>query len=123
VPNLGCFIGNNLATNNVAIRYILKKLRPDIKQPNSRRVRCLGHIINLAAKAFLFGKDAEAFELNTNAARAVTHLERLRELWRKKGPLGKLHNTLVFIIRTPQRREAFLQVCGDGIDSETNGMC
>jgi len=25
-------------------------------------MRCLGHIINLAAKAFLFGKKADAFE-------------------------------------------------------------
>jgi hypothetical protein len=27
--------------------------------------------------------------------------------WRDKGPLGKLHNTVVYIQRSPQRREAF----------------
>ena len=30
--------------------------------PNHLRLRCLGHILNLAAKALLFGKSAEAFE-------------------------------------------------------------
>ena len=28
----------------------------------SRRSRCLGHIINLATKVFLFGKETAAFE-------------------------------------------------------------
>jgi hypothetical protein len=113
VENLGCFIGDNDATNDVVIRCVLTKLRKDIKDPGSRRVRCLGHIINLAAKAFLFGREADAFEVETDAARKLTHLEKLRELWRKKGPLGKLHNTLIFIMRTPQRRDAFLKVAGD----------
>jgi hypothetical protein len=43
------------------------------------RVRCLGYIINLAAKAFLFGKNADAFEDNINAAYKNNHLEALRE--------------------------------------------
>jgi hypothetical protein len=28
-------------------------------------------------------------------------------LWRKRGPVGKLHNIIVFICRTPQRRQKF----------------
>ena len=32
------------------------------------------------------------------------------ELWRQKGPLGKLHNIVVFIQRSPQRKELFLQL-------------
>ena len=59
---LGFFIGDNATTNNTAIRAILAHLLPELKNPDSRRIRCLSYIINLAAKAFLFGKDADAFE-------------------------------------------------------------
>jgi hypothetical protein len=58
---LGFFIGDNIISNNTAIRAILVYLRLDLKDLDSRRVRCLSYIINLAAKAFLFGKDADAF--------------------------------------------------------------
>ena len=30
--------------------------------------------------------------------------------WRKRGPVGKLHNLVVYIQRTPQRRHAFEQI-------------
>jgi hypothetical protein len=35
---------------------ILRRLRQD-QDLKTRRLRCFGHVINLAAKAFLFGKD------------------------------------------------------------------
>jgi hypothetical protein len=39
-------------------------MRPvDIK---ARRMRCYGHTLNLVARAFLFGKDAESFELESD---------------------------------------------------------
>lgn len=107
LPKLGYFIADNAGNNDTCIRTILAKHRPDIKDPDSRRVRCLGHIINLAAKAFLFGKNADAFEDTVNTTREKDHLEALREEWRKQGPLGKFHNTIKFIRTTPQRREAF----------------
>jgi len=59
---LGFFMGDNAAENGTAIRAIVAHLCPNEKDPDSRRVRCLGHIINLAAKAFLFGQDADSFE-------------------------------------------------------------
>jgi hypothetical protein len=84
-------------------------------------VRCLGHIINLAAKAFLFGKDADAFEDGTDTARKNGHLEALREEWRKQGPVGKLHNTIKFIRMTPQRREAFAALLKDELPENIAG--
>ena len=107
LSKLGYFIADNDSRNDTCIRAILRKHRPDIKDPDSRRVRCLGHIINLAAKAFLFGKNADAFEDSTDTARKNGHLEALREEWRKRGPVGKLHDTVKFIRCTPQRREVF----------------
>jgi hypothetical protein len=98
---LGFFIGDNTGTNNTAIRAILSQLRLDIKDSDLRRVRCLGYIISLAAKAFLFGKDVDAFEEESYTKKKLSKLEAVRELWRKKGPLGKFYNTVTFIRKTP----------------------
>jgi hypothetical protein len=127
VERLGMFIGDNLESNDVAIRVILKTLRPDIKDPDSRRVRCLGHIINLVAKAFLFGKNEYSFEAeDVNNDPEISYLETMQEAWRKYGPVGRLHNIISFIRDSPQRREEFRDICGnltavcDGeIDSNT----
>ncbi|RYP56930.1 hypothetical protein DL770_010799 [Monosporascus sp. CRB-9-2] len=64
----------------------------------SRRGRCLGHTLNLSAKALLFGHDVEAFEASIYGEEALTEAE--HELWRKKGPVGKLHNMVVTIHRS-----------------------
>jgi hypothetical protein len=92
ISRLGFFIGDNAGNNDTCWRAICRKLRFNIKTFNNRRVRCLDHILNLAAKAFLFKKNADAFEENTNQKRSNAYIEKLRELWRKKGPIGKFHN-------------------------------
>jgi hypothetical protein len=102
VSRLGFFVGDNAGNNDTCWRAIYRKLCPDIKAPDNRRVRCLGHILNLAAKAFLFERDADAFEDDTNQKRSNAHIEKLRQLWRKKGPVGKFHNTVLHIRVTPR---------------------
>jgi len=52
---LGYFILDNVSSNDTCVREILKKLRPDLN-PKKCRLRCFGHIVNLAAKAFYLVK-------------------------------------------------------------------
>jgi hypothetical protein len=66
----------------------------------------MGHILNLACKAFLFVTDDENLEEDDNSILKAT-LKEIEE-WRKKGPLGKLHNFVVFIQRSTQRINKFL---------------
>jgi hypothetical protein len=40
-----------------------------LKNPTARRLRCLGHVINLAAKAFLFGKEEGSFDFDLTKMR------------------------------------------------------
>lgn len=47
----------------------------------------------MSAKALLFGKNADAFEQQLSSAEALSDIEYAR--WRKKGPVGKLHNIVV----------------------------
>ena len=56
---IGCYIGDNLATSDVVISEILTNFCPDIRQLRSRRVRCLSHILNLTCQAYAIGKDSE----------------------------------------------------------------
>jgi len=118
---LGYFIADNDGRNDTCIRAILRKHRPDIEDPDSRRVRCLGHIINLAAKVFLFSKNADALKDTTDTARKNGHLEAPREEWRKQGPVGKLHKTIKFIRCTPQRRQAFQLLMKDELPRNIAG--
>ena len=81
----------------------------DIKyDPKSHRLRCQGHIINLAAKSFLFVTDNESLEDDDPDKYNVTLKE--IEAWRRKGPLGKLHNFVVFIQRSVQRGQKFMTI-------------
>jgi hypothetical protein len=38
------------------------------------------------------------------------HYLELLAAWRKKGPVGKLHNIVIWIRRTPQRRQTFRNI-------------
>lgn len=73
-------------------------------------MRCYGHVLNLVARVFLFGKDADSFELESdiNGIRGLPEQD-LRH-WRSKGPIGKLHNIVKFIRSSPQRSEYFKRI-------------
>lgn len=78
--------------------------------PVHHRLRCTGHIINLVAQAFLFSTDKDALLEENNQDTSYLPTEREMENWRQKGPLGKLHNIVVHIQRSPQRVAAFLKL-------------
>jgi hypothetical protein len=86
-PNHRAFIGivaywsdENLKTGLIGLQRIkgshdgeniAEAVLPVLKSfPDGRRVGCLGHIINLVAKAFLFGKDVESLEIHKDRSEA-----------------------------------------------------
>lgn len=75
-----------------------------------RRVRCLGHILNLVARAFLDGENKETINRLAEGSAERLSAEQERKLliaWCETGPVGKLHYLVHFARRTPQRRDAF----------------
>jgi hypothetical protein len=66
--------------NNTAINITLTGYFPNMprKQRRGWQLRSLGHVIHLSAKAFLYGKDFDAFE--TNIGNISEYSELLREL-------------------------------------------
>lgn len=112
---LGCFQSDNPAYNDNTVREVLKVFEPLESDPIARRVRCLGHIINLGARDFILGQDVEAFEDAVGGSSKSWKskklaLERAQEAWRCKGPVGKLHNVVAYIRGSVQRTEAFRKI-------------
>lgn len=70
-PQLGVLVADKADSNDTAIGAILRAIRPDLTM-KGRRSHCLGHIINSAAKAFLFGNIVEAFEAVTEGVDEAT---------------------------------------------------
>jgi hypothetical protein len=91
--------------NDAVWREVLKVLHPE-RNPKASWSRCLGYIINLAAKAFLLGKNIEAFKATVNAINDLTPqdseiIKKAQDAWRKKGPAGKIHNIVTYVCLSP----------------------
>jgi hypothetical protein len=107
IKRLGYFVCDNHGSNDTAIRAILQEYGIP-EQEERRRLRCLGHIINLAAQAFLFGRQTEAFENND-----LADLEAAYRLWQEAGPVGQVHYIVAFIRASTERRGDFSRLQGD----------
>ena len=108
---IGYFTLDNASNNDSALVEIASFLLNIniVFDPIKRRLRCFGHVINLVVKAFLWGTDVEAFQneqAQYDGADSDKELEQVLE-WRKRGPMGKLHNICVWICQTLQRRDVF----------------
>ena len=121
--NLGFFVMDNASNNDTMMRALQQELLRQYKikyDAKSHRLRCFGHIINLAVQSFLFVKDTEFIKdcEQTSLQYDVT-LEEI-EQWRKKGPLGKLHNFVVYIQGSVQREQHFWDFSGGASLSRDN---
>jgi hypothetical protein len=103
---LGCFVLDNATNNDTCIAQLAREFKWDKKEVTERRLRCFGHIINLVAQEFVFGGKADIFQQSLAAANQDIELD-VPKLWELRGPIGKLHYIVVWILRTPQRRKQF----------------
>ncbi|KAH8715445.1 putative AC9 transposase [Beauveria bassiana] len=94
---IGYFTLDNAESNDKAMEVIGGELG---FVGSTRRGRCFGHSLNLSAKALLFGHNVEAFEEQLSGAAPLSEAE--HSLWRRKGPVGKLHNLVVDVRRSDQ---------------------
>jgi hypothetical protein len=117
------FIADNASNNDAALK-ILSTYLPSIQlDPVKQRLRCTGHIYNLVCKAILYGVDSDCLTDASQASQAVPTMtsvsafeatingggddEAKLTAWRKKGPVGKLYNTVIHIKENLTRRLRF----------------
>jgi hypothetical protein len=100
--SLSFSITDNASNNATCISALTDDFRFSAK---AKWIRCSGHVLNLVAQSILFGSNVDALELDL----LRTQDEELRhmDIWRRKGPCGKLHNIVKYIKRSPQRIEQF----------------
>ncbi|RFN45153.1 transposase-like protein [Fusarium flagelliforme] len=121
---VGCAISDNMTANDTCLYYMYQRLDPSMRPVDikARRMRCYGHTLNLVARAFLFGKGAELFELESDINGMRGLVEQDLDHWRTKGPIGKLRNIVKFIRSSPQRSEQFKRVAREQ-DHEEYRLC
>lgn len=124
---LGGFQADNAENNDTCVTELLRHFNPHLSTPqldlmrSLKRVRCVGHILNLVARAFLDGENKEVIRKLAEGSDERLSAEQERELlnaWRETGPVGKLPYLVHFARRTPQRRDAFNDFI-EGITSYT----
>jgi len=125
------FMADNATANDRAIKVLSGSW--DIR-PEHHRLRCSAHVINLVAKAVLYGTDVDALEPGEREeclsdSRHVAAFEALvrsvppehaLKTWRRKGPVGELHNLVSHIQGTPKRRRFFEMKQNVDHDSDDN---
>src|SRR6266487_4209533 len=106
---VGYFVTDNALNNDTAIDIVITYFFPNMpeKRRKARRLRYLGHVINLAVKAFLFGTEYDAFEQDIESTREKSELLKELNLWRKRSPIRRLYNIITYICRSLQRHEIF----------------
>ncbi|KZL82707.1 transposase-like protein [Colletotrichum incanum] len=121
---IGALIADNASSNDTCLRSLFPRLSPSMtsRDITARRIRCFGHILNLVSKAFLFGNDAESFERRSDAFCLLQQDEEDLQHWRKKGPIGKLHNIVKFVRSSPQRTQRFKRITREEIDQRSGGI-
>ena len=109
VDRVGCLVSDNASNNDVCGEEFFRQILPDFSAEDAtdRRIRCYGHILNLVGRAFLYGEDFEAFEQESQVYEAVDRIDDNLRHWRKRGPVGKLHNLVKWVRASPQRSEFF----------------
>lgn len=100
--SLGFFITDNASNNATCISALADEFRFNAK---AKWIRCSGHVLNLVAQSILFGNNVDALELDLLGTQDEER--RHMDIWRRKGPCGKLHNIVKYIKRSPQRIEQF----------------
>lgn len=106
---LGAIIADNASSNDKLCRFVGQYFEKEGIWWNAvnNRIRCNGHIINLAVQAFLFQKE------NTKEEEEKKELELEPTIsFRNLGPLGKLHNIVVHIRGSPARITQFKELAG-----------
>ncbi len=100
---------DNAFSNDTCAAEIIDLILPD-PHLGERRLQCMGYIINLIAKAFIYGNKSETFGVDIAIVEDTNNLEAAMRVLRKQGAIGKLHNVIRFIRALLQREAMFMDI-------------
>lgn len=118
--NVGFIIADNASPMDTAAMEMENLLSPQGIEYDAKffRLRCFGHIINLTVQEFFFGptatEESQQQQQPSKLPKDSDVLARFTEEdWREYGCIGKLHNIIVFVQRSPQRLSRFKALSND----------
>ena len=124
---VGYFVADNDSSNDTCAVELIENLFPDLsarhqpKKKNLRRLRCLGHVINLVAKTILSGENKATIRQlaagSEEKLSAQAEVELLKE-WRKLNAVGKLRGIAYTIRNSPPRKEKFRDIAQGQVTPE-----
>ncbi|KAI6788289.1 hypothetical protein KC361_g9125 [Hortaea werneckii] len=127
---LGFISGDNPGANDTLCRAVAEAV-PEWS-PVDNRLRCLGHIINLAVQAFLFAKDEDAIEeAERQSRRSKRGIDeeialasvKTHEGWSTVLPLQKLHAFCAALNSSSALSTAFKKLCKGRTIHSPNVTC
>jgi hypothetical protein len=94
-------------TFNLKLIFVDLAQEFDVKwDAHHNRIRCQGHMLNLSAHSFLFATKDDELEGDEDNVRVKSTIQEMKA-WRKKGPLGRLHNISKWIFGSDLRLQQF----------------
>jgi hypothetical protein len=122
VQKLGALIADNSSTNDTLCTAVSQYLLEDEGidwDPTQQRIRCQGHIINLAVQSFLFRdvidiEQIKSYEEDEESGKQLSERQKKekQDAFRRMGVLGKLHNIVVHIRSSAARTKQFVSYAG-----------
>jgi ribosomal protein L37AE/L43A len=139
---LGYYTGDNHGSNDKCCRFISSHLQQRYQvdwDPEVHRIRCHGHVINLASQAFIFAPDKETIDAVVNSIRqeggsldeddlngsfdedheydeearlSAASKKKNGLSWKDAGPLGKLHAIVAYMRSSELLYNEFLNAVG-----------
>ncbi|KAF4944942.1 hypothetical protein FGADI_12324 [Fusarium gaditjirri] len=110
VQHNGYLVLDNASNNDNAVEELGRRF--EWQEPAARRIRCFRHVLHLVATAMLFVHDAQALEdLDPDGF----------DEWTKRGPVGELHNLVVWINRSNKATVILRRLQGDDPDKNYPG--
>ncbi|CCE34843.1 uncharacterized protein CPUR_08782, partial [Claviceps purpurea 20.1] len=119
---IGCLISDNASNNDTCGKVLYQgfDLSPRFREQDAvhRRIRCYGHILNLVGQAILYGKDTAIFHQASEGLDAEELDEDDLANWRRRGPIAKLHNFVLWVRASPQRSQMFKGIFVENLESD-----
>jgi hypothetical protein len=134
ITKIGYHTSDNASSNDTCLVALSNKLQAQYRtgfNAPQRRIRCIGHIINLSLQAFLLAQSKEALNI---ALAATSHISRSNIIdqfsttlsvqeygWQGISSLQKLHNIAVWLRSSSIHSDRWDEVVGIrlGIDNNT----
>ena len=126
MENIGTLIGDNSTTNDTLCRTMATHLSTECQinwNQTFQRLRCMGHVLNLIIKAFLFADEREeqvmeSYDREDESGEEPDdkrRKERAISIRNRMGAMGKIHNVVVHIRASPNRTNEFEAIAGKSI--------